>query len=186
MIIEYTCIICGKDCKKSRSPAGMKTLPKFCSQKCSGIHKHNNAPGKTMNFNGTCEYCGKQFETYRSPSNMIIKPRFCSLKCLGESQKGKNNPAYNGGKYICNGYYVLFMPEHPNRDVKNMIYEHRFIMECKLGRYLDSKEVVHHIDFDPLNNETNNLMLFESNSKHLQFHAKLKRDDKARSTRRKL
>ena len=175
MIVEYTCIICGDHCKKRRSPGNMKTLPRFCSQKCSGEHKHRNATGTKPNFSGKCHYCGKIFETYRSPSNMKVKPRFCSLKCLGKSQKGKNNPAYNGGKYICNGYYTLFMPDHPNRGVKNMVYEHRFVMECKLGRYLTDEEVVHHRDLNPLNNEVDNLMLFKNNSEHIKFHAKLKK-----------
>src|ERR1035437_7099421 len=124
MIIEYDCIVCGSHCRKSRSPAGMKVIPKFCSQKCSGKFKTQNRKGVTNNFTGICKNCGNNFSTYKSPSRN--EPKFCSLKCIGESQTGENNPAYNGGKYICNEYYTLFMPNHPNRDVKNMIYEHRF------------------------------------------------------------
>lgn len=173
MIVEYKCIICGTNCRKSRSPAGMKVLPKFCSQKCSGKQKSENKKGPTKNFKGICFNCNSEFETYKSPSRDM--PKFCSLKCIGESQKGEKNPAYNGGKYICNGYYTLFMPNHPFRDVKNMVYEHRFVMECKLGRYLTNKECVHHIDFNKLNNEPNNLMLFASNSEHLKYHNQLKK-----------
>jgi hypothetical protein len=178
MIIEYICIVCGIKCRKQRSPAGILTFPKYCSQKCHGIHKHSLKIGPTPNYTGICEYCGTEFKTYRSPSNMKLTPRFCSLQCLGKSQKGENNPAYNGGKYICNGYYVLFKPDHPYRDTKNMILEHRFVMECKIGRYLTSKEVVHHKDENKLNNDPENLQLFPNNSEHLKFHAKLKQKNK--------
>lgn len=172
MIIEYTCIVCGKHCRKKRSPGNMITHPKFCSQKCSGEYKSLNAPGKTMNFKGICEQCGKEFHTYRSPSNMKkIKPRFCSLKCLGKSQEGKNNPAYNGGKHKdANGYYVLFMPDHPYSSKRKTILEHRFVMECKIGRYLKPEECVHHIDGNKSNNDPSNLMLFKNNSEHIKHH----------------
>ena len=97
------------------------------------------------------------------------------MKCIGESQKGENNPAYNGGKYLCAGYYALFMPDHPNRSDKNMVYEHRFVMECKIGRYLTKEEVVHHIDENRLNNHPDNLMLFKNNSEHIKHHINLKK-----------
>lgn len=172
MIVNYKCVVCGIQCRKSRSPAGLKVLPKFCSQKCSGIYKSKNKKGVRKNFKGICECCGIEFETYKSPSRKT--PRFCSLKCIGEFQKGENNPAYNGGKYICNGYYVLFLPNHPKRSKKNMVYEHRFIMECSIGRYLEDEEVVHHIDENKLNNNIDNLILFKNNSEHIKYHNKLK------------
>lgn len=172
MIVEYDCIICGEHCRRKRSPANLKTLPKFCSQKCSGIHKTMNKKGPTKNFKGVCLNCGNDFETYKSPSRDI--PKFCSLKCIGESQTGINNPAYNGGIYLdSNGYVVLFMPNHPNKGVKNTILEHRYVIECKIGRYLTETEVVHHIDFDKSNNNPDNLMLFENQSEHIKYHAKL-------------
>jgi hypothetical protein len=173
MIIEYTCIVCSKECRKSRSPAGIKTLPKFCSQKCSGIYKTLNKKGATKNFKGVCVNCNQEFETYKNPARK--NPKFCSLKCIGESQKGVNNPAYNGGKYFdSNGYVVLFMPNHPNCGVKKTILEHRFVMECKIGRYLTKKEVVHHIDFNKKNNEPSNLMLFKNQKEHVKFHNQIK------------
>ncbi|MDA3909018.1 MAG: HNH endonuclease, partial [Sulfurimonas sp.] len=147
--------------------------PRFCSQKCSGAFKTENKKGATKNFKGVCENCSKEFETYKSPSRDT--PKFCSLKCIGEAQKGENNPAYNGGKYECNGYYAIFMPSHPNRSEKNIVLEHRFVMECKIGIYLTSDEVVHHIDFNKLNNEPDNLMLFPNQSEHIKFHIELKK-----------
>lgn len=180
MKVKYDCIVCKKTVVKSRSKGNMLVPPKFCSQKCNGIYKSQNKRGITKNFKGICENCGKSFETYRSPSALKKRPpRFCSLKCLGESQTGKNNPAYNGGRYFdSSGYVVLFMPDHPNCGAKKTVFEHRFVMECKLGRYLTDEECVHHIDGIKANNHPDNLMLFKNNSEHLKYHAKLKKQKK--------
>lgn len=173
MIVEYDCIVCGIHCRKSRSAGNMKVLPRFCSQKCNGSFKTANKKGTTKNFKGICANCSNEFETYKSPSRDT--PKFCSLQCIGDAQKGEKNPAYNGGKYLSNGYYVLFMPNHPNRSEKNVVFEHRFVMECKLGRYLTNEEVVHHIDEDKLNNAPDNLMLFATNSDHIKHHNMLRK-----------
>ena len=174
MVVEYTCVVCGVECKRRRSPGNMRVLPRFCSQKCNGANKTANKKGTTKNFDGVCQNCGKEFSTYKAPSR--ADPKFCSLTCIGESQTGENNPAYNGGKYLCNGYYVLFMPNHPNRSSKDLVLEHRYVMECKIGRYLTKDECVHHIDHNKINNKTSNLMLFENNSAHMKFHADKRRN----------
>ena len=51
----------------------------------------------------------------------------------------------------------------------NDIYEHRYLIEQKLGRKLESWEVVHHTDEDPENNALENLKLL-SRSKHSRDH----------------
>lgn len=50
------------------------------------------------------------------------------------------------------------------------IYQHRHVMESKLGRRLESNEHVHHIDGDPLNNSPSNLDLLSS-STHAKLHS---------------
>jgi hypothetical protein len=54
------------------------------------------------------------------------------------------------------------------RDGKR-VYEHRLVMEQKLGRTLRPGEVVHHIDADRANNDPDNLMVFASNGEHLRY-----------------
>lgn len=49
------------------------------------------------------------------------------------------------------------------------IFEHRFIMECCVKRYLLKKEIVHHKDGNPLNNDLDNLILL-SQSEHQRIH----------------
>ncbi len=55
--------------------------------------------------------------------------------------------------------------------------EHRVVAEEMLGRPLKPGEVVHHIDGNKQNNAPENLMVFESSSAHLAFHAKLRRGE---------
>lgn len=49
------------------------------------------------------------------------------------------------------------------------IFEHRQVMEIKLGRPLESHERVHHIDEDYTNNDPSNLELMTKNT-HAQHH----------------
>lgn len=54
----------------------------------------------------------------------------------------------------------------------------RKIMEIHLRRKLNKKEVIHHIDNNPLNNKFSNLKLFNSHSKHMKYHWKLQKENK--------
>ena len=51
-------------------------------------------------------------------------------------------------------------------------------MEKKLGRYLKSQEVVHHINSNTLDDRPENLMLFSDNNAHAKFHEKTRKRNK--------
>ena len=90
--------------------------------------------------------------------------------------KGANNPFWKGGKYKeLRGYIFVYSPQHPHRNKHNTVYEHRLVMEKYMERYLDPKEVVHHIDHNKSNNSLNNLHLFSSKSIHLKYHCFLRK-----------
>lgn len=77
----------------------------------------------------------------------------------------------NNGKSILNGYIAIYMPEHPRAFKNNgCVYEHILIAERKLKRKLSDKEVVHHIDFNRQNNNSDNLMIFATESDHVAYH----------------
>ena len=86
---------------------------------------------------------------------------------------GNLNPAWKGGKYSNKGYIRIWNPEHPFADRDGYVLEHRIIVEKKIGRYLTSLEVVHHLNFDKADNRIENLMLFSSQKEHQRFHHKL-------------
>jgi hypothetical protein len=81
-------------------------------------------------------------------------------------------PAGKKGKEMIksNGYYVVYRPEHPFAFGKGYVYEHRYIIEQTLGRYLSSNEIVHHKDGNKLNNDISNLELCNSIAEHKVEH----------------
>jgi hypothetical protein len=73
------------------------------------------------------------------------------------------------------GYATIFVPNHPNANKEGYVLEHRFVVELKIGRFLKTEEVVHHIDENKLNNSIVNLMPFHSQKEHQSFHIKVKK-----------
>lgn len=69
-----------------------------------------------------------------------------------------------------NGYIEIYMPEHPYARSNGTILEHRLIAEKKLGRYLKTGEVVHHLDENKTNNNPDNLIVFRTLADHSRFH----------------
>ena len=97
--------------------------------------------------------------------------RFCSkngiIRQRTGPRSGEGHPEWRGGRTLQKGYWYIYSPDHPHRDYKNRMLEHRLVMEQKLGRLLHPKEVVHHIDGNSLNNHPDNLAVFHSNGHHL-------------------
>jgi hypothetical protein len=66
------------------------------------------------------------------------------------------------------GYVSVFVGEaHHLANCRGYCLKHRLVMEKKIGRWLTDKEVVHHKDDNPLNNDPENLELFQDNGSHL-------------------
>lgn len=72
-----------------------------------------------------------------------------------------------------NGYKVIYRPDHFHHnlgiDYEGWVYEHRYVIECALGRALTHDECVHHIDGDKLNNDISNLQVL-TRSNHCKLH----------------
>lgn len=84
---------------------------------------------------------------------------------------GNKHPMWNGGKYYNSaGYVLVYLPEHPGKDCRGYFREHRLVMEKHLGRYLDKKEVIHHINGIKDDNRIENLVLCRTNAEHMQSH----------------
>ena len=112
-----------------------------------------------------------------------LSPRYCRkvAKMMNlprlhvGAQPGANNHQFVSGRRIDpDGYVLVTAPsDHPyarNRVHRagKLIYEHRLILEKKIGRYMLPEEVVDHIDGLTLHNEPSNLRLFDQNGEHLK------------------
>lgn len=75
---------------------------------------------------------------------------------------GENNSKWKGGRnYTGRGYVKIYCKNHPSTKGKRNPYvlEHRLVMEKYLGRYLTSKEIIHHKNGIKDDNRIQNLEL---------------------------
>jgi hypothetical protein len=113
-----------------------------------------------------CKNCNKSFlEPHK-------QTKFCSHLCYSSSNKSKNNHNWRGGKYkSVYGYIYIRAPkEHPFKAANGYIFEHRLIMEQKIGRYLRKEEIVHHINGIKNDNRIENLII-TTRAIHNRIHA---------------
>lgn len=66
-------------------------------------------------------------------------------------------------------YTYAVVPEHPNATSLGYVFEHRIVMENKLGRLLLPNEIVHHLDRNKKNNVESNLEVLDS-KEHNRLH----------------
>lgn len=83
---------------------------------------------------------------------------------------GSKNPNWKGGVLLQGGYRYILDKSHPNGH-RGYVYEHRIVVERKIGRYLDKSEIVHHKNGNKLDNRIDNLEII-SRSDHASMHMK--------------
>ena len=66
-------------------------------------------------------------------------------------------------------YLYAKITNHPNATKNGYVLEHRYVVECALGRYLLEGEVVHHINGDKHDNRLDNLKVM-SRRDHTLLH----------------
>lgn len=115
-----------------------------------------------------CKQCNKKFEV--SPSvREKGKGKYCSKECYGKSISGKNCRFYKDGRTKREGYVFLKKKDHPKANCNGYIKRSRLVMEDKLGRTLNRKEKVHHINGDKKDDRPENLEVL-TNSEHTKKH----------------
>jgi hypothetical protein len=93
-------------------------------------------------------------------------------------QRGENNAMWKGGAPVQDkdGYWLIYKPEHPNRNSRNKVFAHRLIYEHYLyilldeEVYLHKEEEIHHINKDKQDNSLINLQFMATSKDHKQEH----------------
>jgi len=144
---ESTARFCSKRCtsiatREQREPQRLKAL--------KGKPAHNSA-GLTRQ----CKNCGKPFSL--SPSRMA-DTFWCSSACYWTTKRANSKTYINP-----HGYRAFWL------NGKHML-EHRYIMERHIGRKLNPREHVHHINGNRADNRLENLELLGIHE-HSRVHA---------------
>jgi len=80
------------------------------------------------------------------------------------------------------GYVKIYCPSHPFCDGGGYVMEHRLVAERALGKYLDPKNVVHHINKNVADNRNENLVICEDDAYHKLIHKRMKEQHYAHKT----
>ena len=101
-----------------------------------------------------------------------IRPRGASTA----RRRGEHAPRWRGGRTVDpKGYVFLYRPDHPQAKKDGYVAEHRMVMSDHLGRALETKEEVHHINGVHGDNRLENLVVIRK-GKHQRLHADVCRE----------
>ena len=104
-----------------------------------------------------------------SPEVVRERMIFLGIPRLPAKARPEHNHFWKGGRIVDkSGYILVKTPGHPYSNHQGYVREHRLVMEKQIGRYLEPREVVDHIDGNTSNNDPQNLRLFASNADHLR------------------
>ena len=143
-------------------------MSKIYKRKCNNCGKYYEGTGKKY-CSSICFLKSPQSPHYKLKSNLWKKSQSESKKKLYR-ENPENNPNWKGGRFKRDGYIYLRKPDHPFANSYGYVPEQRLVMEKHLGRILDNKEIVHHINNIRDDNRIDNLYLFKNSSGHSLYH----------------
>lgn len=143
-----------------------KDILHCCSRACGAKYKSQTYGGKNAPSYGLKwseerrEKWSKQMKCMYK--NGTLKPSEKQKQIASKRWTGKGNPRYRHGN--ANGYKMIKVDGQ-------WMHEHRYIMEQKIGRKLNSTEIVHHINGNKCDNRIENLIVMTI-AEHIFHHQK--------------
>jgi hypothetical protein len=132
--------------------------------------RKNGLPANRYYIKIPCSYCGKISYQVKSNAGKGYS-HACSKVCHYENKQRKQKINKPRG---CGQYHIQVLAEdHPNKDRHGRVYEHRLVVEEKIGRFLHKDERVHHINMVKHDNKPENLFLCKNNSNHSKTHGSM-------------
>lgn len=164
-LIRARCVLCGAEVRIKPSRYKLSKSKQFY---CCWDHYK-----KDKRITLRCENCKKIILFKKSRLKIKNAGRFCSKSCRAKKTTcGHKNSQWKGGKTKSKGYVLIHAPGHKYAS-KNYVEEHRLVMERKIGRYLRTDEIVHHINGIKNDNRVENLQIMTP-SEHSIHHNNLR------------
>lgn len=155
------CEQCGEDYEVPRHQA----FRRFCGQRCAGLASREPAVPKM------CPQCGEPFT--HGPKRQFLCSRACA-DLWRRRPRGHRNCRRCGKRFPVTARYpnkqycdweCFAVRANPKKTLP-----YRRLMEERLGRALDSSEVVHHINGNNKDHRIENLQVFPTNQAHMAVH----------------
>lgn len=117
----------------------------------------------------TCRDCGV---TVARKYQLKGSPQRCrNCRNIFWKRNPEMSPRFKTGRCKdSNGYITVICTNHPSAHQNGRVFEHRLVMEKKIGRMLLKDEIVHHINGIRDDNRIENLVLCKSQKEHFQNH----------------
>lgn len=80
-------------------------------------------------------------------------------RTISQALSGEKHWLWKGGRKNLNGYILILQANHPYADRSGYVLEQRLVAGRALGRYLNSDEIVHHINGNKADNRNCNLLI---------------------------
>lgn len=163
---------CEKHYKQLLKFGFVDILPKSRQQKCQKCNNQIGARGSVID-----KLCRKHYEQTKNIKRARKYSSICSVQDCTNKHFTKGYCKMHWGRLYRNGTLERKTKKWKEGNINSKGYLidasykpiHRTIIEKKLGRILDKKEMVHHIDMDKLNNNIKNLHLC-SKDEHYKLH----------------